>query len=230
MTGVQTCALPIYFWQAKWSLFAPVLILGGIYGGIFTPVEASVVAVVYAIFVGFFITKQLNITRFIESISVTNSSSAVILVVIGVSMFFGRFLTMLQVPQKVSVAMLSITSEPILILLMIILFLIVVGMFMETLATVVIVTPIFLPLLIQIGIDPIVFGIILVMTNQIAMLTPPLGLVLFIVMRIADTSIERISIAVLPYLFALIICVLLLTLVFPNLILYLPRLLGGYSG
>lgn len=163
-----------------WSLLTPIIILGGIYSGIFTPVEASVVAVLYAIFVSVLVTKKFSLKGFWESLNFTNVASGTILIVVAVSILFGRFLTMYQVPQRLSNVMLSISEDPFIVLILICLALFVLGMFMETLATIVIVVPVLLPLILDLGIDPIHFGIIIVMTNEVALLTPPLGVNLFV--------------------------------------------------
>lgn len=121
-----------------WSLMAPVVILGGIYAGICTPVEASVVAVWYALFVGFFITKKLSLKEVFNAMKLANISTGTILIVVGVSTIFGRFLTMYQIPQQLAAQMMLYTTNPILILLLIAALLFFLGMFMETLATIVV--------------------------------------------------------------------------------------------
>lgn len=121
--------------------------------------------------------------------------------------------------------MLGISDDPHLVLLMIIGVLYVLGMFMETLATIIILVPVLLPMILQLGIDPIHFGIVLVVTNNVAMLTPPLGVNLFVASRIAGISVERISVAVIPYLIALTLCILLFTYV-PAISTWLPSLMG----
>ena len=212
-----------------WSLLAPVVILGSIYAGVCTPVEASVVAVFYALFVGIFITRKLNPMEFWESIKLTNMSTATIIIVVGVSTLFGRFITMYQIPQKLAELMLGFTSEPYLILLMIGALLFFLGMFMETLATIVILAPVFMPVITQVGIDPIFFGIIWVMVNEVALLSPPLGVNLFIAMNLSGLSLERVARGALPYMVVLILLILLL-MGFDDLVLLIPRLLGGYAG
>ena len=208
-----------------WSLMAPVVILGGIYAGICTPVEASVVAVWYALFVGFFITKKLSLKEVFNAMKLANISTGTILIVVGVSTIFGRFLTMYQIPQQLAAQMMLYTTNPILILLLIAALLFFLGMFMETLATIIILVPVLLPMILQLGIDPIHFGIVLVVTNNVAMLTPPLGVNLFVASRIAGISVERISVAVIPYLIALTLCILLFTYV-PAISTWLPSLMG----
>jgi C4-dicarboxylate transporter DctM subunit len=212
-----------------WSLMAPVIILGGIYAGIFTPVEASIIAVAYSLFVGIFITRQLKIDGIWESFKLTNITCGTMIIVVGVSILFGRFVTMYEVPQNLATAILSLSTNRYVVLFIITLFLFLLGMFMETLATIVIITPIVLPMLGQVGIDPIHFGIILVMTNEVAMLTPPLGVNLFVAMNLTDLSLEEMAVAAFPFMITVIICVFLV-LLFPDISLLLPWLLVGYGG
>ncbi len=207
-----------------WSLFAPIVILGGIYTGIFTPIEASVVAVLYAVLIGVFVTKKFTLLSLWESLKFTNAASGTILIVVAVSILFGRFLTMYQVPQRLAESILGISEDPFIVLLLICLALFVLGMFMETLATIVIVVPVLLPLILELGIDPIHFGIIIVMTNEVALLTPPLGVNLFVARSLTDLSIEKIAKSVIPYIIVLIICVFVVAR-FEQITLFLPNLL-----
>lgn len=216
-------------WKNKWSLFAPVVIIGGIYGGIFTPVEASVVAVLYALLVGLFVTKKLrNIKVLWESLVFSVETSGIVLIVVAVTQLFARVLIMQQVPQRLAEWSVSVSSEPKIILLMIVGFLMILGMFIEELATMAAVTPILVPLAETVGIDTIHLGVVMVMTNEIAMLTPPLGVVLFVLMRIGNISLGQAARAVLPFLVTLIITTLIIVF-FEDIALFLPRLMG-YAG
>ena len=211
-----------------WALMAPVVILGGIYAGVFTPVEASVVAIAYALFVGVVINRQLTLAGLWDSFKLTNATTATVLIVVGVSILFGRFITMYQVPQRLAEAVLAISSDPFIVLLLIAVFLFFLGMFMETLATIVIITPVVLPLITQLGIDPVHFGILLVMTNEVALLSPPLGVNLFVAMGLSGLSLERMARAAIPYVAALIVCILLV-MRFEEIALWLPKLVGMYN-
>ena len=210
-----------------WSLMAPVVILGGIYAGICTPVEASVVAVWYALFVGFFITKKLSLKEVFNAMKLANISTGTILIVVGVSTIFGRFLTMYQIPQQLAAQMMLYTTNPILILLLIAALLFFLGMFMETLATIVVLAPVFLPIIKSVGIDPVFFGVFWVVTNEIALLTPPLGVNLFIAMNLSNLPLERVAKGAIPYIFLLILVVFFLIL-FPDVVTFLPKALGMY--
>ncbi|MDO7787592.1 TRAP transporter large permease [Desulforamulus aquiferis] len=217
------------FRQNIWSLMAPVIILGGIYSGIFTPVEASAVACFYALFVGRFILKKLTLQGLWDSIKLTNITSGTSMIIVGVSVLFGRFLTLYEVPQTVAAAMLSISNSPEVILLLICLMLFMLGMFMETLSTIVILVPILLPVIIQLGIDPVFFGILWVLTNEVALLTPPLGANVFIAMTIGKLSLEEASRGALPFMLVLV-AITVAFIFMPDLILFVPRLLGNYAG
>lgn len=207
-------------WNAKFSLATPFVILGGIYGGIFTPVEASVVAVAYALLVGVVVKRSIGLADIWASLSEASTVCGGLIVIMGTAIFFGEFLALNLIPQKIAAALLDITSDPILMLLLIAAILIVLGTFMETLSTVIILTPILLPLIKQLGIDPVHFGIILVVTSEIGFLTPPLGVNLFVACGISGLTIEQVSKRVLPFI-ATIVVGLLLILFFPQISLFL---------
>lgn len=208
------------------SLFTPVLILGGIYSGIFTPVEASCVAVFYALFLGIFVNKVLNWDNFVDAMRITILSVATMMIVVGVSMLFGHFLTLYKVPHKLTSMLLSLTNDGTIVLYLIVTFLFFVGMFMDSLATIVILAPILLPVTNSFGIDPLFFGILWVMANEIALLSPPLGPNLFIAMNLTGISLERAVKAILPFTVALIATIFFFVAFGENLVLWLPRLLA----
>lgn len=212
--------------RSFWSLMSPVLVLGGIYAGIFTPVEASCVAVVYAIVIGAVVNRELKWRDFIQCVNNTNLVVSTMVIVVGVSVLFGRFLTMYQVPQKATYILLGLTEDPYMVLFLLVGFLFVLGMFMDTLATIVILGPILLPVITHFGIDPIFFGILWVMANEVALLSPPLGPNVFIAMNLTGISLERASKAIIPYTIVLIGIILLMVRFGEDLILFLPRLFG----
>ncbi len=217
------------FWpqlrQSFFSLLAPIIILGGIYAGICTPVEASVVAIFYSLFVGTVINRKLKIREIWDAIKMTNVSAGSIIVVLGVSTLFGRILTMQRIPHQLANWMITLTENPFVILVLIALLLLFLGMFMETLATIVILAPIFLPLVTQVGIDPVFFGIFWVITNEVALLSPPLGVNLFIAQNLSGISFERVAKGALPYML-LIVSFIVLLICFQDIPLLLPRFLG----
>lgn len=208
----------------KWALLAPLLILGGIYGGVFTPVEASAVAVFYALLVGVVIHREIDLGAFAAALRETAIITGTVVVIVGVALAFGRLLTLYRIPAHVAAALTEITSDPTMLLFLIVLFLVVIGTFMETLAQIVILTPVFLPVIVQLGIDPVHFGVIFVICCEIGFLTPPLGANLFVAAKQAGVGIESLSASVLPFLAALVLG-LIPIVVFPEITLFLPRLL-----
>ncbi|MEZ5657083.1 MAG: TRAP transporter large permease [Burkholderiaceae bacterium] len=216
----QGAALTRAFWQAKASVAMPFIVLGGIYLGVFTPVEASVVAVVYAVLVGMLIKRSLSWRELWDSLSEASTTCGGLVVILGTALFFGEFLALNQIPQQVAASLLALTKDPLWMLLLISAILIVLGTFMETLSTVIILTPILLPLVTSLGINPIHFGILLVVTSEIGFLTPPLGVNLFVACGISGLRLEEIARAVIPFIVAIIIGLLLLIL-FPGISLIL---------
>jgi C4-dicarboxylate transporter DctM subunit len=212
-------------WRSKWSLLAPIIILGGIYGGIFTPVEASVVAVNYAIFVGLVITKKLNMKTIYDCFSRTTLISGSMIILIGLSTSFGELLTLYQVPQQIAEMLGTISSNVKVIYLIIIFFLIILGTFMDTMATIIVLTPILLPVMVKLGVHPIHFGIVFVVTNEIAFLTPPVGANLFAMTGVTKLPIEEIARKEIPFIIGLIIAVIILAW-FPQIAMFLPRMAG----
>jgi C4-dicarboxylate transporter, DctM subunit len=207
------------------SLITPLVILGSIYSGLCTTVEAAVLAVVYALFVAVVINRAMKLIHIYKALLEGAMLCGAVLIIVGTSTLFGKIMTYEEAPQRLAGAVLNISRNPEVILLMIIGVLIILGMFMETLSTIIVLVPVLMPMLNLVGIDPIHFGIILVITNEMALLTPPLGVNLFVASRISKTSVERLSIGVLPYLSALIVVVLLITFV-PQIATILPYSLG----
>ena len=211
--------------EGFWSLMAPMVILGGIYSGFFTPTEAAVVAIFYTLFVGIFIHKELRWEGGAKSLEACTWLTGRVLLIMFTARAFGRLLVQYRIPEIVANALLAMTSNVYLILALIIIFLIFVGMFMETLATIMILTPVLLPVMTQLGVDPIHFGIILVCCCEIGFETPPLGENLFIASGIANTSIEDISLQAIPFSIVQILAVFVIAYV-PQISLWLPTLLG----
>ena len=213
-------------WGARWALMAPVVILGGIYGGFVTPTESAVLAVLYGFFVGMFVYKELNWAKTLQCLETAAIITGTIAIIWGASLAFGELITIHQVPQMVTGLITGVTKSPFFILVLISIFLTFVGMWLNTLAQVLILTPIFLPVIKEVGIDPVHFGIVFVVNCEIGYLTPPLGTSLFVALGIADTTLGAIAKAVLPFIATMFLCVLLLSY-FPNLSLFLPNLLFG---
>lgn len=208
------------FWDAKWALLVPVIVLGGIYGGIMTPTEAAAVAAMYGLLVGLFIYRELNFASLCKCCVEAAQTSAVIIMLMAMATIFGNVMTLEQVPERIAAAILDLTTSKIAILMLINLLLLWVGTFMEALAAIVILTPILLPLAIKIGVDPIHFGVILVVNLAIGFVTPPVGVNLFVACGIAREKIELVSRAALPFILTML-AVLALVTYWPALSLFL---------
>lgn len=225
--GTETAASWPEIWQAlkdaRWALLAPVIVLGGIYAGVTTPTEASIVAVDYGLLVGLLVYRELDLKKIYRAFLQGVMVGGTVTIMVGLASGFGRLLTQYQIPQQLSAQILSLSDNWFLVLMLINLGLIIIGTFMETLATIVLLTPILLPVVVALGVDPLHFGILLVITSEIGFLTPPLGANLFVAMRIANVTLEQISRAVLYYLAILIGITVLLTAL-PQISLWLPQL------
>ena len=213
------------FIKAFWALLMPVIILGGIYGGIFTPTEAAAVAVIYGFLVGLVIHRELKITKIPELFMGAGKSTAMVMMIIASASGFGWILTSARIPDVIASAMLGVSTSKIVILLLINILLLIVGCLMETTAAIIILTPIFLPIVTQLGVDPVHFGIIMVVNLAIGMSTPPLGVNLFVGCGIAKISIEQITKAIIWLLVANIIALFIITYV-PSISMTIPKLMG----
>lgn len=213
------------FIDSFWALLMPIIILGGIYGGIFTPTEAAAVAVVYGLIVGFFVYKELSLKALPDILFDSAVGTATIMLLIATANIFGWLLVSQQIPQKIAAGMLSITTNPALLLLLYNIILIIVGTFLNTTAAVVLLTPILIPVLTSVGIDPVFAGIIMVVNLAVGMITPPVGLCLFVGCNIGGISLEAMTKAILPFLAGLIMVIFLITY-FPPIVTFIPSLLG----
>lgn len=212
--------------EGFWAIMAPTVILGGIYSGLFTPTEAAIVAIFYTLFVGFFVYKELQIKTLMRALDTTAWITGRVLIILFAAYSFGRLLVQYRIPEIIADGMLSISSNPFVIWGLVILFLLFLGMFMETLAIIMLVTPVLLPVMRSVGVDPIHFGVVLVCCCAVGFSTPPLGENLFVTSGISGVSLEKLSLRTLPFCFANIVTIILLAL-FPELTLWLPRLIMG---
>ncbi|MEW9673235.1 TRAP transporter large permease [Ammoniphilus sp. 3BR4] len=212
-------------WDAKWALFAPVLILGGIYSGIFTPTESAVIAVVYGLVVGLFIYRELSWKQIPKTLISSALVTGSVMVILGTATAFGKLVTMHQIPNMLANAMMGISDNKYVLLLLITALVLFVGTFMETLSIIIILAPLFLPVLNQLGVDPIHFGILLVVGAEIGMMTPPLGVNLFVASGISGLSIERVAKAIFPFVLVLVFGLLVMVFV-PWISLVIPKLFG----
>lgn len=210
------------FLDAFWAILMTLLILFGIVGGVFTPTEASIVAVLYAIFVGLFIYKKLKLNKLPKIILESTITTASLMVLVGFANLFGWILVSEQVPQMIASSLLSISTNKFVLLLFINILLIFVGTFMETIAALLILFPILLKVAIGVGIDPTQFAVIAVLNLIIGLNTPPVGVCLFVASSIGKVSIGKVSRAGLPFLIVSLIVLLLVTYI-PQISLFLPN-------
>ncbi|GAW93800.1 TRAP transporter large permease [Calderihabitans maritimus] len=205
------------------SLLVPVIIVGGILTGAFTPTESAVIASAVAFILGFFFYKELKPRDIFTVLLNTGVTSAAIILIMSTAGIFGWTLAIQQVPQKIAEMILSVSNNPIVVLILINILMLVIGMFMETLAAIIILVPVFLPIINYLNIDPIHFGLVISLNAVIGLITPPVGLCLFIGSSIGKVPVERISRAVIPFVVSSV-AVLLIVTYFPDLVLYIPRL------
>lgn len=209
--------------DAFWALMAPVIILGGIYSGVFTPTESAVIAVVYGLIIGLFVYKELKLKQIpgilISSAMITGS----VMIILGTATAFGKLVTMYQIPNQLADLILGVSDNKYVVLLLITALILFIGTFMETLSIIIILAPLFLPVLMQLGVNPIHFGILLVVGAEIGMMTPPLGVNLFVASGISGLSMEKVAKAIIPFVliltFGMIIMLFVpwISLVIPNL-------------
>lgn len=210
-------------WNAKWALMVPVIVLGGIYGGIMTPTEAAAVAAFYGLIVGVFLYREMDLKTVFASCVESCETSATIIVLMAMATLFGNIMTIEDVPGTIARTILSFTENKFAILLLINILLLIVGTFMEALAAIVILTPILLPVVTSVGVSPLHFGIIMVVNLAIGFITPPVGVNLFVASGISKSKLEHLSRVALPMIGLMLLVLLIIT--------YIPQvplvLLGG---
>ncbi|MFC0272600.1 TRAP transporter large permease [Metabacillus herbersteinensis] len=211
------------FTGAFWALLMTVIILYGILGGYFTPTEASIVSVIYALIVGIFIYKELPIKKIPEIMLSTMTSTASIMLLVGFANLFGWIMVSEQIPQMVADLILGISTNSVVVILLIIVLLLFVGTFMETIAALVILFPVLLPVAMTIGMDPIQFGVMMVLTLVIGLVTPPVGVCLFVASQIGKVSIGTTTRELIPFIGVSLIVLLIVAFV-PQVTLFLPNL------
>ena len=226
-TGSLPWSLPALWDSIKkgfWSVLAPLIILGGIYAGMFTPTEAAVVAIVYTIIVGVFIHKELKFKAFMASLKTTSWLTGRVLVLVFTAYAFGRILTEYRIPVEIANWILGYTENVNVVWAFVITLLLFLGMFMETLAIILLVTPVLLPVMMAYGVDPIHFGVILVCCCGVGFSSPPLGENLFIASGISQASLEEVALKALPMM-AINVMVIVFLVIFPDLVLWLPNMI-----
>ncbi|WP_224414483.1 TRAP transporter large permease [Modicisalibacter tunisiensis] len=216
--------LRVTFARAFLSLLTPVIIVGGIITGMFTPTEAAIAAVVYALFLGTVVYRTLTWRRLVQVSMETIETTAIILLIVAGASIFAWILTSNQVTQQVVALFGPIADNPVAVLLLINLVLIIVGCFMETIAAITILVPVLLPVAVNAGIDPVHFGVIMVLNLMIGLLTPPVGMVIYVLSRVSNIPFERCMRGTLPFLVPLFLALLLVTFI-PALSMWLPTLI-----
>jgi tripartite ATP-independent transporter DctM subunit len=240
-TSFQLRRLGVTFVHAFLPLMTPVIIIGGMAFGWFTPTEAAVFACAYALLLSTVLAKGINLAlgrelygvlslrQFVRITMDTVETTAVVLFIVAGASIFGWVLTTTRTTDALGEWIIAVASDPISFLILVNLFLLIVGCFMETIAAITILTPVLLPVAIKLGIDPVHFGIVMVLNLMIGLLTPPVGMVLYVLARVARISFEECVRAVAPFLIPLLLVLALITFV-PETVLWLPRLLkeNGY--
>lgn len=211
--------------RGVWALAAPLIILGGIYTGLFTPTESAVVAIFYTLFVGFVPHRELSVAGMLAALRTTTWISGRVLLILFTAVAFGRLLVEQRIPAQIAEGLLSMTDNVYLIWTLVILFLLFVGMFMETLAAILILTPVLLPIMYMMGADPTHVGIVVICAMSIGFMTPPLGENLFVASGISGETVEKIVVRVLPFVLVSVIAVFMIAFV-PAISLWLPRQMG----
>jgi TRAP-type C4-dicarboxylate transport system permease large subunit len=214
----------IFKFDAFMALLTPIILIGGMASGLFTPTEAAVAAVAWALFLGFVWYRTLSWRKLIKISMETIETTATVLFIVASASIFAWVLTTTQITDAIAAWVLSISSSPWVFLLLANVFLLFVGCFMETIAAITILVPVFMPIIAKLGIDPIHFGLIMVLNLMIGLLTPPVGMVLFILQKVSRLSFEATVRAVMPWLWPLLATLALITYV-PQLVLWLPGIL-----
>lgn len=199
------------FKDAVWALLVPVIILGGIYGGIFTPTEAAVVGVVYAMIIGKFVYRELDFKMLREAYKDTVVVNGATTFMLGLSMAFATYLTMEEIPVRVGAWIVGVSSSKYVVLLMVNVMFLAVGCFIDNISSMIILTPIFLPVMVKLGVEPVHFGLFMTVALAIGFITPPYGANLFVASAVSGERIDGISKEIFPLVAVMIACLMLFT-------------------
>jgi len=210
--------------EAYMALLTPVILIGGMASGLFTPTEAAVAAVAWALFLGFVWYRTLSVRMLVKISMETIETTASVLFIVAAASIFAWVLTTTQVTEAIAQWVLSITDDKWVFLILVNLFLLFVGCFMETIAAITILVPVLLPIALKLGIDPVHFGLVMVLNLMIGLLTPPVGMVLFVLAKVSRLGFEQTVKAVLPWMVPLLATLVIITF-FPSVVLWLPKLL-----
>lgn len=211
-------------WDGKFALLNPVIILGGIYAGIFTPTEAAAVACFYALFCGIVIHRELNVKKIIETLKGAVSTTGTTMLIVGCATAFAKVLSITGIPTSIASAISSVSNSWVVVILLINVLLLVVGCFMDTTPAMLILAPILMPIATAFGFDPIHFGIIMVVNLAIGFITPPLGINLFVAARVGDEPLETVVKGIIPFILIMLFDLMLITFI-PDISLLLVRAL-----
>lgn len=223
---VALIAIDWYFdFSAVMALMTPVILIGGMTMGWFTPTEAAVAAVIWSLFLGLVRYRTMTLRTLAKASFDTIETTASVLFIVTAASIFAWLLTVSQAAQLASDAVLSLTENKWLFLLLVNILILIIGCFLDTIAAITIIVPIMLPIAVRLGVDPVHFGLILTLNLMIGLLTPPLGVVLFVLSRISKLSVERTTLAILPWMVPLLAALAIITFV-PEVTLWLPRQLG----
>jgi C4-dicarboxylate transporter DctM subunit len=209
--------------DSLWALIMPFIILGGIYSGIFTPTEAGAVAAVYGLIVGLFIYRDLKLNQLPHVINDSAVSAAVIMIIMATVKTFTYVLTREQIPQHIAETLLSLTQNKYIFLFLFNIVVLIAGCFLQSSAAIALLTPILLPIMMQVGVNPYHVGIIFIVNMGIGMITPPVGSCLYVACNTANISFERLVRAVIPYIVVLLIVLVLVTYVEPISMFLVPK-------
>jgi len=214
------------FSRAFLPILTPIILLGGIWSGQFTPTEAAAVAVAYALVLGVVIYREIGLKDLGQIFVATAKETAAIGIIICAANFFGWLLLRTGLTIKATAGISGLTSDPILLLIVINVFLLIIGCFMETVVAILIITPMLMPIIAKVGIDPLHFGLVMVLNLMIGLLTPPFGVVLFVMAGVSGLPFERVVRATAPFIIPLLVVLALITF-FPPLVTWLPNLVMG---
>lgn len=209
--------------RAFLPLMTPVILVGGMVTGVFTPTEAAIAATAYALVLGVCVYRTLSVRRLLKISFETIETTAIILLIVAGASIFGYLITTSKITDHVADAVLAITTQPWAVLLLLNIFLLIVGCFMETIAAITILVPVLMPLVERIGVDPVHFGVIMVLNLMIGLLTPPVGMVLYVLARVANISLDRTTKACAPFLVPLIATLIVVTY-WPSMVMLLPNI------
>jgi tripartite ATP-independent transporter DctM subunit len=215
----------LFKWQAVLPIMTPVLLIGGMTTGLFTPTEGAIAASAWALFLGLVWYRTMSWRMFVKVSLDTVETTATVMFIVAAASIFGWMLTATGVTAALAQWVLSFTKEAWVFLLLANLLMLFVGCFLEPTAAITILVPLLLPIATQLGVDPVHFGLVMVLNLMIGLLHPPMGMVLFVLARVAKLSVERTTMAILPWLFPLLISLFVLTYV-PQIVLWLPRTMG----